>query len=574
MKHMISLRATLHALALAGALQSVALAQEPPKDALLAAAAAELDRSFTKLQDAEKTPLYYLSYEINDISDYGLAASMGDIATENSEKRRIVDVDARVGSMQLDNTHQVKGDMAAGERWGAPSRYELPVEDDEAAIRTQLWLATDKEYKNSLQRYMKVEMNKAVTTDEENPAPDFSAAPVENYYESSSTAAVDSAAWKQRLRTLSAESKKHSFIHASSVELTMRGVSRIFVSSEGSRIRTAQNYVRLGYSISSRADDGMELSRSKYYDAASPDALPSQEQVAADLQVSITELKALREAPLVQPYSGPVILKNRASAVFFHEIFGHRVEGHRQKLEREGQTFAKMLDKQVCSELISVYDDPTLEKRNGKFLRGFYKYDDEGVKAERVDLVKDGLLKGFLMSRSPIQGFDRSNGHGRRSPGRAVVARQGNLVVEASQTMPYEKLREQLIEECKKQRKPYGLIFDDISGGFTMTGRSGPQSFKVLPLMVYRVYADGRPDELVRGVDIVGTPLSSFTRITAAADDEEVFNGTCGAESGWVPVSAISPSLLISEMEVEKTRKTHEKPPLIPSPFNENGGAK
>ncbi|HOX23929.1 MAG TPA: metallopeptidase TldD-related protein, partial [Elusimicrobiales bacterium] len=190
------------------------------------------------------------------------------------------------------------------------------------------------------------------------------------------------------------------------------------------------------------------------------------------------------------------------------------------------------------------------------------------------DLVKDGKLKGFLMSRSPIQGFGRSNGHGRRMPGRAVVARQGNLVIEASESVSYDKLRQMLIAECKKQRKPYGLVFDDISGGFTMTDRSGPQSFKVLPLMVYRVYADGRPDELVRGVDIVGTPLASFTKITAAANDEAVFNGTCGAESGWVPVSAISPSLLISEMEVEKTRKTHEKPPLLPSPFLEAGGVK
>ena len=553
--------------------QASASAQQAPKDALLSAAAAELERSFARLKDAEKIPLYYLSYEISDVSDYGLSSSMGDISTESSGRRRTVDVDARVGSMPLDNTHQIKGD-SAGERWGAPSRYELPLEDDEAAVRTQLWLSTDKEYKTALQRYMKVEMNKAVTTDEENPAPDFSAAPVENFYESTAAITVDAAAWKEKLRALSAECRKQLFVHSCSVELTARALVKVFVSSEGSRIRTAQNFVRLGYAISSRAEDGMELTRNRYYDAASLEGLPAQEQVATDLQVSIGELKALREASLVQPYSGPVILKNRASAVFFHEIFGHRVEGHRQKLEREGQTFAKMLDKKVCSELISVYDDPTMEQRNGKFLRGFYKYDDEGVKAARVDLVKEGLLAGFLLSRSPIQGFPVSNGHGRRSPGRPVVARQGNLVVEASKTVSYEKLREMLIEECKKQRKPYGLIFDDISGGFTMTGRSGPQSFKVLPLLVYRVYADGRPDELVRGVDIVGTPLASFTKISAAADDEDVFNGTCGAESGWVPVSAISPSLLISEMEVEKTRKTHEKPPLLPSPFSENGVVK
>ena len=178
--------------------------------------------------------------------------------------------------------------------------------------------------------------------------------------------------------------------------------------------------------------------------------------------------------------------------------------------------------------------------------------DDEGTPAERVTVVEHGVLRNFLMSRSPIEGFARSNGHGRREHGNDAVSRQGNLIVESEKVVPYERLREMLIEECVKQGKPYGLIFDDISGGFTMTGRGGPQAFKVLPLYVTRVYADGRPDEVVRGVDIVGTPLTSFSKIIMAADDADVFNGTCGAESGWCPVSAVSPSLLVSEIEVEK----------------------
>lgn len=543
------------------------------QDQLASVAAQELARSFDKLKNAENVPLYYLSYEITDTTEYGLSASMGDISDRDCERHRLVDVDARVGSMQMDNTHQLKGG-GAGMDFSGGKRYELPLADDAAAIRTQLWLATDAEYKDAQQRYMKVAMNKAVTTDEENPAPDFSAAKPQSYFEDVRLPELDRAGWEEKLRALSAECKKYPFIHGSSVNLTVSNIVKTFVSSEGSRIRTAQNFVRLGYNVSSRADDGMNLYRGEYYDVADPKDLPTLDKVAADLQKSIGELKALRDAPLVQPYSGPVILKNRAAAVFFHEIFGHRVEGHRQKLEREGQTFAKMLGKQVSSPLVSVYDDPSLPSRNGQFLRGFYRFDDEGVPAQRVDLVKDGILKGFLLSRSPLQDFPVSNGHGRRSPGRPVVARQGNLVVEASKSISYEKLREQLIAECKKQGKPYGLVFDDISGGFTMTGRGMPQSFKVVPLLVYRVYADDRPDELVRGVDIVGTPLTSFTKILAAADDEDVFNGSCGAESGWVPVSAIAPSLLIGEMEVEKTRKTHEKPPLLPSPFHVEGASK
>jgi predicted Zn-dependent protease len=88
----------------------------------------------------------------------------------------------------------------------------------------------------------------------------------------------------------------------------------------------------------------------------------------------------------------------------------------------------------------------------------------------------------------------------------------------------------------------------------------------VIPLVVRKVFADGRPDELVRGVDIVGTPLTSFSKIVATGDDPEIFNGSCGAESGWVPVSAISPSILVTQIEIEKKAKEQEKPPILPPP--------
>ena len=266
--------------------------------------------------------------------------------------------------------------------------------------------------------------------------------------------------------------------------------------------------------------------------------------------------------------TGPAILLNRASGVFFHEIFGHRIEGHRQKDVTEGQTFAKKIGELVLPEFISVLDDPTAAKHGDVDLRGYYLYDDEGVRASKVTLVDKGVLKTFLLSRSPVEGFVKSNGHGRRQPGAACVSRQANLIVRSTNQVPFARLREMLIEECNKQGKPHGLLFEDISGGFTTTGRRGPQSFKVQPIVVYRIYADGRPDELVRGVDIVGTPLSSFEKILCTGDDHAVFNGTCGAESGWVPVSAISPSLLVSTIEIEKRSRSQTRPPLLDPPLS------
>jgi predicted Zn-dependent protease len=226
----------------------------------------------------------------------------------------------------------------------------------------------------------------------------------------------------------------------------------------------------------------------------------------------------------------------------------------------------------VLPEFLTVFDDPTRRFFGEVPLNGFYLYDEEGQPAQRASLIEKGVLKGFLMGRSPLKDFAHSNGHGRAQPGLPPVSRQGNLVVESSRQLPPAQLRELLLSEVKKRGKPYGLIFEEISGGFTNTRAGGaPQAFKVIPLVVTRVYADGRPDELVRGVDMVGTPLASFEKIVATGDDADVFNGFCGAESGWVPVSAVSPSLLVSDIEVEKKGKHFDRGPILPSPLTPGG---
>jgi len=285
------------------------------------------------------------------------------------------------------------------------------------------------------------------------------------------------------------------------------------------------------------------------------------------------DLKALRNAPVAEPYDGPALLSGRAAAVFFHEVLGHRLEGHRQRDEEEGQTFTKKVGQEVLPKFLSVADDPTIHEMTGVKLAGSYDFDNEAVPARRVEVIQNGVLKGFLMSRMPIKDFSQSNGHGRNQPGRMPTGRQGNLIVTSTQTIPESSLRQKLIDEVKKQNKPYGLYFDDIQGGFTLTTRSLPQAFQVLPVIVYKVYADGRPDELVRGVDIVGTPLAALTRILTTGDQEHVFNGVCGAESGQVPVAAVAPAMLFSEMEVQKRAHAHERPPILPPPGFEGAGA-
>jgi TldD protein len=296
--------------------------------------------------------------------------------------------------------------------------------------------------------------------------------------------------------------------------------------------------------------------------------LPQPAEIDAVAKRVGQNLADLAQAPAVEPFVGPAILSGRAAAVFFHEIFGHRIEGHRQKDEAEGQTFTKAVGTAVLPSFLSVSFDPTLKTLNGMDLNGYYTYDDEGVKARPVTVVENGILKTFLMSRSPIDGVDHSNGHGRRQPGLEIVSRQSNLIVDSKKQVSDKQLREMLVAEIKRQNKPYGLYFDEITGGYTTTQRRGLQAFTVIPLMVYRVFADGRPDELVRGVDIVGTPLSSFAKILATSDKVEVFNGYCGAESGQVPVSASSPAILVSEIEIQKKQHAQDRLPFLGRPID------
>ncbi|MFA6582865.1 MAG: metallopeptidase TldD-related protein [Elusimicrobiaceae bacterium] len=536
-------------------------------DPVMKAMTDEMDRSFPVLNHAEQDPLYYLAYEITDEQNFSLNAQNGDLAMSRMDRSRYLDVEERVGSRQLDNTHEVKGMQSYTYR-GNP--ISIPVDGDTDSIKAIIWRWTDYYFKRAQENYLKVKTNKAMTAQEDDKADDFSQEDKpEVYYETVEFPEFDKTEWETRAKAYSSYLASFSFVFENSVYLSVDAQNRYFVSSEGTRVKSGNVYIYLAYRITSRTDDGMDLERARTYSGVSMKDLPSDKEIRADMEQSVKELQALRNAPVVEPYSGPAILKSRAAGVYFHEIFGHRMEGHRQKRSDSGQTFAKKVNEKIVSDTLTIEDDPTLAEYNGIPLRGYYKYDDEGVKAQKVTLVENGVLRNFLMSRSPAAGFTKSNGHGRRSPGLPAVSRMGNTIVTVKDPVSFKKLRDILIKECKKQGKPYGLVFDDISGGFTMIGRGGPQSFTVKPLLVYRVYADGRPDEVVRGVNIVGTPLTSFNKVSAGADDTGVFNGTCGAESGWVPVSAVSPSILITEVEVEKTANPKQKPPLLPPPDKE-----
>jgi TldD protein len=535
----------------------------------------ELQRAFTSLgkpgpnqKDADKLIApYFLSYSVADAMSVTIRAQYGAISDSTSNHQRIADVQVRIGDPKLDNTH-------GNHRASAVNSLQLPLGDDHVALARTLWLATNADYGTALENYLRVKTEAQVRAKEEDTSPDFSKeAPEVSVSQPAGPVVVDRAAWEQRVKALSRVFRDFPDVYQNLAMLNVQNETDYYASSEGSRVVAAHTQARVVVFAVTRADDGMDLFRDQTFEAENVDGLPSQAEMENAVRELGKSLEALRKAPVTQPFDGPAILSGRASAVFFHEVLGHRLEGQRQRGDEEGQTFTKELNKEVLPPFLSVADDPTMTSFGKTWLSGTYTYDDEGEKARRVDLIQNGVLKTFLMSRLPIASFAGSNGHGRAQTGRMPTGRQGNLIVSSSKTVPEVELRKELIEEAKKQGKPYGLYFEDISSGFAVTQRSAPQAFQVIPLVVYRVYVDGRPDELVRGVSIVGTPLAAMKRIVATGDKSEVFNGECGAESGTVPVSAVAPAMLVSEIETQRQQQGTQRPPILPIPGAQSTGS-
>jgi predicted Zn-dependent protease len=523
----------------------------------------ELHRAFTSLGkqgDEKQLPPYFLSYSVSDASSVSIQAQFGALVASASNHMRVADVQVRLGEPKLDNTHGTH-------RSSAVNSQQLPLTDDREALARSLWLATNTGYGTALDNYLRVKTEAEVRAKEEDTSPDFSKeAPQTHLGKPAPLVVVDKAAWEQRVQALSKIFREYPDVYQNVVMLTVQNETDYFASSEGSEVIAPHQAARVVVFAVTRADDGMDLFRAQTFEAETVAGLPAQAEMEKAIRELGESLEALRRAPLTEPFDGPAILSGRAAAVFFHEVLGHRLEGQRQRGDEEGQTFTKEVGKDVLPTFLSVADDPTVTTFGKTWLSGSYEYDDEGQKARRVDLIDDGVLKTFLMSRLPIANFDASNGHGRAQTGRMPTGRQGNLIVTSTKTEAESELRKQLIEEAKKQSKPYGLYFEDISSGFAVTTRNSPQAFSVIPLVVYRVYVDGRPDELVRGVSIVGTPLAAMKRILATSDKSEVFNGECGAESGTIPVSAVAPAMLLSEMETQKQAQGTARPPILSIP--------
>jgi len=539
------------------------------QDKLIEILVAEMDREMDTLQSQEIPP-YFMSYGVSDVHMTSVRTSFGSLVRSSTSNNRLLSVIVRVGDYEMDNMHEMRGDPFSQFTLRYGGFIRMARDENPDAIRATLWQETNREYRQAVERFTKVRANVAVKIAEEDTSADFSREPdvVVNQESPLDIQALlgDRSIWEAKVKKYSQPFLDNPKIYGGQASFSFTIERKILVTSEGTRISQNLPYARLLIRGFIKSDDGMELPLYKSYTSFKPDDLPEDDEIISDVHDLIQKLNTLRNAPVVDPYTGPAILSGRAAGVFFHEVFGHRIEGHRQKIEEEGQTFKKKINKKILPEDLSVVFNPTRATFKEQDLIGHYQFDDEGVRARSVTVVDSGIFKSFLMSRSPIENFPCSNGHGRAQAGFRPVSRQSNMVITSSKPISEHAMRQKLIDACKEQGKPFGLLFQDIQGGFTFTGRNLPNMFNVLPTEVYRIYTDGRPDELIRGVDLVGTPLVMFSMISAAGEEYDIFTGLCGAESGSVPVSVVAPAMFVSQIEVQKKSKSQERPPILTRP--------
>ncbi len=527
----------------------------------------EIARTQKELSLEDFPKIYFVSYLVKFVESYEIGARFGNVYAVREDKFGVADVDVRVGTYEYDHSSDKGFDWEFS--W-SPSEYRnsyiLPLEPDINAVRNVLWLLSDTAYKGNAATYLKKKGKAIYEVKDKEKKDSFSREEKVSYFGEEKRLQFDIKKNVELIKRLSSMFINYPEIFDSDVKLRAEKVTTIFINSEGTEIVMDKVFYSFIANAFSRADDGMLLTNDKSFYSTAAEKFLLEKELMDQIEDLIDELIQLRNAPVFEPYTGPAILEPEATGVLFHEAIGHRLEGDRMNDQSEGQTFKEKIGQQILPRFISVYDDPTMREFKGKTLNGYYEFDDQGVKSQNVTLVEKGILKNYLLSRKPIKGFNKSNGHGRAGIYGKPMSRMGITYVKAEDTVPFAELKKMLIEEVKKQGKPYGLMIKNIKGGSTNTSSFGYQAFNGVPRSVYKVYPDGR-EELVRGVELVGTPLVTISKIVKASNEYGIFNGYCGAESGYIPVSAIAPYVLISEIELQSTMKFKERPPILPSPW-------
>ncbi|HEY3740473.1 MAG TPA: metallopeptidase TldD-related protein [Bryobacteraceae bacterium] len=561
---------------------------QPNEDVILRAMREEMERSRMLRATGLDMP-YFIEYKVEDQESYAVGASLGGILTARMIHLRVPAVQVRVGSYDLDNTNHLYTGVSGGARY---DQETWPLDDNLAAFRQNLWLATDRAYKSAVEGFsIKKEILKQ--TNVTDPQPDFYRAQPVVKVENGKRSPIDTDVWKPRIARISAVFAGYPEVMTSGAELDALASMSYYMNSEGSQLRYPDTLTTVRIRAATQAPDGMELrDATAHVSFAASKMAPEAELVASAKQVA-ENLRALVKAPVGEAYSGPVLLEPMASAQLMGYLLGENIRLPRKPLAEAGRSvpfatseFDGKLGSRVLPDWFDVVDDPTQTEFRGHTLIGYYRIDNDGVSPKPVSVIEQGILKDYLRSRLPIKGFQESNGHGRLMAGfGANLPVIGNLFIRARQTKKMAELKQQLIATIQQRNKPYGILirkldypstasYGELQSMITSMVQSGGGGRPVpYPTLVYKVYPDGR-EELVRGVRLRGVSTRSLRDIMAASEETAFFDfindsgpfAMMGTQGYLAAATVVAPGVLFEELELERAEGETQKVPIAPPP--------
>jgi TldD protein len=512
-------------------------------DGLLEAMLTELDRSKAQLKMDQVQAPYYIEYRVSEVDDFGAEATFGALRESQHAHVRVLRVVVRIGDY--------KQDSFFGRGQGETNI--LPLDDDPIALRHQIWLTTDDAYKAAGEALAEKQAALKQFSADPNPVDDFAKAPPIIAVEPTVSLKVDEAAWKKTLEDVTSLYKQYPDVQSVTASARFTAVNEYLVNSEGTVTRGGRTTYSVQLGSSAQAADGMRLGRSPAFMVSRPEELPTHDALMSDTKKMLDTVMALRQAPIVEEeYRGPVLFAADAADDVVATLIGQNVVGRKPQLGKPNRTtgaFATSYKTRVLPTFLTVVDDPTLKDFQGKSLVGNYTVDSEGVKAQSVNLVDNGVLANYVLGRQPIRDFPASNGHGRAAPGAFPGPSLGVLLVKSSEAQSPDALKQKVIQMATDQGRPYGYRVETL----------GPGN---LPRLLYRVYAKDGHEELVRGAVFSELDIRALrSDLIAVGNDPLVSN-----RAGGAPTTIISPSLLFDELEVKRADTSKDKLPDYPPP--------
>jgi TldD protein len=523
---------------------AMAAAHEAAKgDGLLEALLTELDRSKAQLKMDKVQPPYFIEYRVDEVDDFGAEAAFGALRENQHVHVRVLRVVVRIGDYKLDSYFGR----------GQGETTVLPLDNDPIALRHQIWLATDDAYKAAGQALAEKQAALKQFSADPNPVDDFAKAPTVIAVEPTVILKVDESAWKKTLQDVTSLYQQYPEVQSVTASARFTAVNVYLVNSEGTVTRTGKTTYSVQLNGSAQAADGMRLGRSPAYMVERLEELPTREVLMSDTKKMLDTVVALRQAPIVEEeYRGPVLFAADAADDVVASLIGQNVLGRKPQLGKPNRTtgaFATSYKSRVLPTFLTLVDDPTMKDFQGKSLVGHYAVDSEGVKAQSVNVIENGVLSNYLLGRQPIREFPGSSGHGRAAPGSLPGPSLGVLLVKSSEAQAPDALKQKVIQMAKDQEKPYGYRVDTLGAGNS-------------PRLLYRVYAKDGHEELVRGAVFNELDIRAIRNdLIAVGNDPLVSN-----RGGGAPSTIISPSLLFGELEVKRADTSKDKLPDYPPP--------